>query len=89
MNGMKWKMAWKLKKNKEIERKLHFGPLYLSTHRGYEKRKFIMWFSRYQLVIVDNLGFAPQILQKLWASENDPTHYLDSWVEIWATPPCL
>ena len=45
-----------------------------------------MWFSRYQLV---NVGFAPQILQKLWASENGPTHYLDSWVKIWATctPP--
>ena len=36
------KMACKLKKNKEIERKSHFGPLYLSTHKGYEKRKFIM-----------------------------------------------
>ena len=27
MNGMEEKMAWKLKKNKEIERKSHFGPL--------------------------------------------------------------
>ena len=36
------KNSLKTEKNKEIERKLHFGPLYLSTHRGYEKRKFIM-----------------------------------------------
>ena len=42
MNGLEEKMAWKLKENDEIERKSHFGPLYLSTHKGYEKRKFIM-----------------------------------------------
>ena len=80
-------MAWKLKKNDEIERKSHSGPLYLGTDKGYEKRKLIMWYSRYQSVIIANLGFAPQISQKLWASENSPTHYLDSWVKIWATHP--
>ena len=42
MNGLEEKMAWKLKENDEIERKSHFEPLYLSTHKGYEKRKFIM-----------------------------------------------
>ena len=38
MNGMKEKMAWKLKKNKEIERKSYFGPLYLSTHEIWKKK---------------------------------------------------
>ena len=37
MNGLGEKMAWKLKKNNEIERKSHFGPLYLSTRKEYEK----------------------------------------------------
>ena len=46
-----------------------------------------MRLSRYQSVIVASIGFAPQSLQKLWASENGPTHYLDSWVKIWAIPP--
>ena len=87
MNDLEEKMTWKLKKNNEIEQKSHFGPLYLSTHKGYEKDYFIMRFSRYQSVIVASIGFAPQILQKLWASENGPTHYLDSLVKIWAIPP--
>ena len=61
---MAWKKKWpENRKKKEIERRSHFGPLYLSTHKGYEKRKFIMRFSRYQVVIVANVGFAPQILK--------------------------
>ena len=87
MNDLEEKMTWKLKKNNEIEQKSHFGPLYLSTHKGYEKDYFIMRFSRYQSVIVASIGFAPQNLQKLWAPENGPTHYLDSLVKIWAIPP--
>ena len=31
---------------------------------------------------VANVGFAPQIKKKPWASENGPTHYLNSWVKI-------
>ena len=42
MNGLEEKMAWKLKKNNEIERKPHFGPLYLSIPNGYERKYFKM-----------------------------------------------
>ena len=84
MNGLEEKMTWKLKKMiKFIEN--HILDLFISVPIRDIKRKFI----RYQSVIIANIGFAPQILQKLWASEKSPTHYLDSWVKVWATPPAL
>ena len=42
MNDSEEKNGLKTEKTDEIERKSHFGPLYLGTHKGYEKRKFIM-----------------------------------------------
>ena len=85
MNGLEEKMTWKLKKKWSNWTKNHILDLFISVPIRDIKRKFI----RYQSVIIANIGFAPQILQKLWASENSPTHYLDSWVKVWATPSCL
>ena len=77
-------MAWKKKRHENWKKKIklndnHILDLFISVPIRDMKRKLI----RYQSVIIANIGFAPQILQKLWASENSPTHYLDSWVKVW------
>ena len=67
---MAWKKKWpenwnKIKKLNEN----HILDLFISVPIRDMEKKFLMWFSMYQSVIVANIGFAPQILQKLWASE--------------------
>ena len=53
-------MAWKLKRKIKKLNENHSLDLFISVPlRDMKKRNFIILFSRYQSVIIANVGFAP------------------------------